>query len=124
MWQSALRFALVGVSNTFIGLAVIYLAWRVLGLPDLAANALGYAIGFLWSFMMNRRWSFQAEGPTGQHFRRFVLVCALAYTANVLVLMLSRSWLGPEGFLPHALGMATYSVLAFIGSRRYAFVPR
>jgi hypothetical protein len=34
MLGAALRFAVVGVSNTLIGVLVIYLAWHVWGWPD------------------------------------------------------------------------------------------
>ena len=117
----ALRFGLVGLSNTAIGLALIWLAWRGLGWPDLPANLLGYGVGFVWSYALNRRWTFAHRGPLAQSFGRFALVCALAYAVNLAVLAASRAALGAATFWPHVLGMAAYTLVGFLGSQFYAF---
>ena len=53
-----IRFALVGVLNTLIGMGTIFVTWRFLGFSDLAANLTGYAIGFCCSYGLNRLWTF------------------------------------------------------------------
>src|SRR3974390_913761 len=76
---SFVRFGLVGISNTVVGFVVIYLCLRVLSFGDLAANATGYAVGFLWSFGLNRAWTFRHRGAPVRSMPRFALVCAAAY---------------------------------------------
>lgn len=100
------RFVLVGLSNTLIGMGVIYLAWRGLGLGDLPANMIGYGIGFVWSYGLNRLWTFQDSG---------------AYLANLLVLFAARRLMGEASFLPHVFGSVAYTVLGYLGSRFFAF---
>jgi putative flippase GtrA len=117
----AARFALVGASNTAVGLGLIWLAWHGLGWPDLPANLLGYGAGFLWSYALNRRWTFQHRGPLARSFGRFALVCGFAYAVNLVVLALARAALGPATFWPHVLGMVAYTILGFLGSQYYAF---
>jgi putative flippase GtrA len=119
--HSFFRFALVGASNTLIGLGVIYFAWRVLGLGDLAANAIGYVIGFCWSYALNRLWTFNDSGSVGRSFVRFALVCAGAYAVNMLILLEARHLMGETSFLPHIFGMVAYTVLGYLGSRYFAF---
>ncbi len=116
-----LRFAAVGVSNTLLGLGLIWLAWRWWGWHDVAANALGYAAGFAWSFMLNRGWTFRHNGPAGRSMARFALVCTLAYALNLAVLALARNAIGQGSFWPHLLAVGAYSVSAFLGSHFYAF---
>jgi putative flippase GtrA len=118
---SALRFAAVGASNTVIGVIVIYVAWRVFGWPDVAANALGYAIGFIWGFGLNRRWTFRDRGSIAGSFARYLLVCGLAFGVNLLAVVASRTVLGPGTFAPQLIGVCVYTVIAFLGSRFYAF---
>ena len=118
------RFLLVGLSNTLIGMGVIYFAWRVLGLGDLPANMLGYAIGFVWSYGLNRLWTFQDSGAMGRSFSRFALVCAVAYLANLLVLFTARRLMGDASFLPHVFGSVAYTALGYLGSRFFAFKPQ
>jgi len=119
--KRAVRFGMVGVSNTAIGLGLIWVAWRWLRWPDLPANVLGYSVGFLWSYAVNRRWTFQHRGPVPQSFTRFALVCGFAYAVNLAVLALARTALGADTFWPHVLGMAAYTTVGFLGSQFYAF---
>lgn len=119
--HSLFRFILVGLSNTLIGMGVIYFAWRVLGLGDLPANMLGYAIGFVWSYSLNRLWTFQDSGAMGRSFGRFALVCAVGYLANLLVLFTARRLMGEASFLPHVFGTVAYTALGYLGSRFFAF---
>jgi putative flippase GtrA len=122
LWQSALRFGLVGVSNTVLGLAVIWLAWRWWGWADLPANVLGYAVGFVWSFFAHRHWTFgRPAGRAERHLLRYALVCAAAYAMNLLVLHAARAWAGPQPFWPHVLAMVAYTAVSFTGSRFFAF---
>ena len=124
MLGAALRFLTVGVSNTLIGVLVIYLAWRGWGWPDWAANSLGYAVGFVWGFGLNRRWTFRARGSVSRSFARYVLVCAVAFAANLVVMLSFRRTLGDATFAPHLIGVCVYTALAFAGSHYFAFRER
>ena len=122
--HSFFRFALVGVSNTLIGIGVIYFAWRVLQWGDLPSNLLGYLVGFCWSYTLNRLWTFQDSGTVRRSFARFALVCAAAYAGNLLVLFAARALVGETSFLPHLLGSVAYTLLGYLGSRYFVFVHR
>lgn len=119
--QPVLRFALVGLSNTVVGFAAIWFALRRLGVCDVAANALGYAVGFAWGFLLNRSWTFGHRGRLDAGFIKYALVCVAAYAANLAVLMLVAGRLGSGSLMAQALGIATYSTLAYLGARHWAF---
>lgn len=119
--HSWLRYALVGVSNSVVGFSVIWLALRGFGLDDIAANVSGYAVGFLWSFALNRGWTFRHRGPVGRSLLRFALVCFLAYGANLLIVVWLGEQLGHGRLLVQIFGVLTYTVFSYVGSRLYAF---
>jgi putative flippase GtrA len=119
--RRGLRFGTVGVACTVVGLALIWVAWRWWAWDDVAANALGYAAGFLMSFVFNREWTFRDQAPPAAGLARFTLVCALAYALNLAVLAAVRSAIGPDSFWPQLLAVGAYSVAAFLGSHFYAF---
>ncbi|HEV2613026.1 MAG TPA: GtrA family protein [Noviherbaspirillum sp.] len=119
--HSFFRFLLVGVSNTVIGMGIVYIAWRFFGWQDVSANVLGYLVGFLWSFSMNRIWTFNDKGAVARSFSRFALVCAVAYAANLAILIAARSIMGEGSFLPHIFGAVAYTGLGYVGSRLFAF---
>ena len=119
-----IRFALVGVLNTLIGMGTIFVTWRFLGFSDLAANLTGYAIGFCCSYGLNRLWTFSDCSSVSRSLWRFALVCVTAYGANLLVLFGARDVMGPASFLPHVAGSATYTLIGYLGSRYFAFRSR
>jgi putative flippase GtrA len=111
----------VGVSNTVLGLGIIYIAWNVFGIGDIAANLLGYLAGFLWGYVWNKSWTFSAAPKGIEILWRYSFVCVLAYSANLATLTFLRSVLGPDSFLPHAVGTLVYAGLSYIGSCYFAF---
>jgi putative flippase GtrA len=120
---SFVRFGLVGLSNTAVGFMVIYLCLRVLSFGDFAANATGYVAGFLWSFALNRVWTFRHRGPRVRSMARFAVVCVVAYVANVIALMIVRRYFEPASLIPQIVAICVYTIVGYAGSRWFAF-PR
>jgi putative flippase GtrA len=55
--RAPIKFAVVGVANTFVGLSAIYLRKWLLGFGDAISNTCGYSIGLALSFILNREWT-------------------------------------------------------------------
>ena len=121
--SSAARFVVVGLGNTLAGLAIIYAA-KAIGLDDVTANAIGYAVGLALSFALNRRWTFSHDGPLFGAFGRFVAVIAAAYAANLAVVLSAIDWFGINSYISQALGVPVYTALSYMGSRWYVFPDR
>lgn len=119
--QSLIKFSIVGVSNTALGLGIIYIAWHVFGLGDIVANVLGYLVGFLWGYIWHRSWTFNASPKGIRSLWRYAFICILAYGANLATLGVVRSMLGSVSFLPHVAGAVIYAGLSYIGSSYFAF---
>lgn len=70
------RFALVGVINTGIDLAVFTVGFYWLGLHLIVANTISYSAGTINSYLMNKYWTFAGRGVSEistAEFSRFVL---------------------------------------------------
>jgi putative flippase GtrA len=119
--HSSVRYVLVGLSNTAVGFAVIWLAMRGFGFSNVAANMIGYSTAFLWSFAVNRKWTFQHGSAIGPGLFRYLLVCLVSYGANLLVVVLVEPHLTPGSLFVQFDGMITYTVLSYIGARYFAF---
>ena len=115
-----LRFLLVGVGNTLVGLGLIFGAKGILGVGDVAANAFGYSVGVAISFTLNRAWTFQHGGSVSKSFKLFLLVQAIAYLANLLCVMLLIDS-SVNAYLAQALGIAPYTMVSYLGSRYLVF---
>jgi putative flippase GtrA len=69
------RFGVVGISNTVLTLVAYEILTRV-GMADTAASALGFAVGAANGYLLNRSWTFHADGGTAT-LARYVAVQGL-----------------------------------------------
>lgn len=115
------RFAGVGIINTAISFLII-IAGIAIGLGDYAANACGYAVGIIVSYLLNRRVTFATPAPPSPlEFARFLGAAVLAYGCNLLVIASGRA-AGMAGQpIVHFAGMAVYSVAFFAAMRVFVF---
>jgi putative flippase GtrA len=118
---SFIKFLLVGVANTAIGLSIIFAAKAFAGAGDVAANVAGYAVGLAVSFLLNKRWTFKYHGKRFSSLLRFLAVFAVSYVTNLVTVLSLIGVFGLNSFWSQALGMIPYSALFYIGSRRFAF---
>ena len=118
------RFIGVGVLNTVLGLAVIVAAKALLGWSDLLANASGYSVGLLASFVLNRAWTFRDRGDVSPALLRFIGAFALAYAANLATVFGLRDLASMDAYLAQAAGVVPYTVLFFFASRSFVFLDR
>src|SRR6202521_4662577 len=55
------KFGIVGVSNTLLAFAVYTLLLKVFGVWYVAASGIGFAVGAVNGFLLNRRWTFSGH---------------------------------------------------------------
>jgi putative flippase GtrA len=115
------RFLVTGLANSAVGWAVIFGGlWA--GMNGLAANAAGYAVGLALSFTLNRTYVFGASGAvSGREIARFLAAFAVAYGANVGVLMLGESVLGPGSPWAQLPAIGAYVAIFFLLSHLFVF---
>jgi len=81
------KYGIVGASNTLLTFVIYYVLVRGLGVDYLAALLIGYLVGSLNSYILNRRWTFRA-GHLAHTVAgtRFAVVQACAIVANLALL--------------------------------------
>lgn len=117
------KFLFVGLANTLVALLIIFTAKAGLEMGDASANALGYAVGLLLSFTLNRRWTFRHSGSVTRSLPVFLTVQAVAYLFNLLSVL----WLiaqGMDAYGAQVCGILPYTAISFLGSRFLAFRSR
>ncbi len=119
-WVRMLRFLTVGVLNTAVGLGLIWLLMAA-GISTTVANAIGFLIGMTASFTLNRKWTFAHRGDWRASLPRWLAVAAIAYAANLTVMLGLSRGLGLNPYLAQLAGVGTYTVLSYVGSKRFAF---
>lgn len=118
----ATRFISVGVINTAFGYAII-LVGLAMGLGDITANLLGYGVGFLLSFAMHRRITFQDS--TAYEFAtmaRYAIAVLIALGINLLIVVLAGSLLKlTHNPLVHLVAIGAYAVTLYVCSATFVF---
>lgn len=115
------RFASVGVLNTLLGYAVIFLCMYALDQGAVLSNVIGYAFGLVTSFVLNRSFTFRSTGAVLPEAVRFLVIFLLAYLANLGVLVLLTRYLHINEALSQVLAGVVYFALSFVLSKHYVF---
>lgn len=115
-----LKFCMVGVSNTLLSFLVF---WTLVqgDLHVFLAQILSYLAGIFWSFFINSRWTFRANGALTNRFVRFLVlqVSLMLLSAFSVSTLTSVSLLGPS--ISWVLVMAVVTVVNFGVSRAFVF---
>lgn len=119
--QRLARYVAVGAANTLVGLSVIFAAKLLLGLDDVLANLLGYAVGISLGFLLNRNWTFEHDGDVAGALARYLCVLLAAYSVNLLTVLYAIDVLRINSYLAQALGVIPYFLVGYVGSRAFAF---
>lgn len=119
LWELA-RFGVVGAINTFLGLIFIY-GFMALHVGPYLSNFLGYAIGFVISFSINRRWTFRSgERVNAGLIGRFALAVAISYGCNLAVVYgCTQARLDPH--LAQLTGLPAYTACFYLLSKFFVF---
>jgi len=114
------RFSLVGVFNTIVGYALIF-SLMFLGVGVYLSNALGYGVGFIVSFLLNKNFVFRSRGCYLRESMKFLMFMGLAYLLNLTTLhFLLRFDVNP--YLCQLIAGATYSIAMYLTSRKWVFL--
>lgn len=115
-----LRFAFVGALNTTASLSVIFFLMAI-KVNLFVANMVGYMVGLVISFTLNRRWTFRSTEQVGPRLvGRFILAVSAAYCSNVLaVLLCVRGGVSP--YMSQIIGMPIYTICFYLLSRFLVF---
>jgi putative flippase GtrA len=115
------RFLLVGLFNTLFGWAIIFGGMYLLEMSPEASNVLGYSIGLLASFFLNRAFIFRSSGQASGELARFLAVFVLAYGANLAVLIvLVRLFFVHEAAGQLAAGVV-YVISSYMMNKNFVF---
>jgi putative flippase GtrA len=126
---SFVRFVVVGGANFVVSFAAFYGSYHFLPLDTVGgrgavANVLAYCAGMINSFILNRAWTFRAEGRVVVHAWRFALLNAatlVASTAIVSVLVDRARYSALAVWLPLTIAIL---LAHYLGMKHWAFAER
>lgn len=84
-----LKFALIGGTNTAIDFGLLFILSKALGVPVFAANIISTSVAFIFSFFMNKKYTFKS---TGGNVRRELLLFIIVTLFGLWVLQNLVIW--------------------------------
>ena len=81
-----IKYNAIGVINTLITLAVVWVLHQLLDWNLELSNFLGFVAGGINSYLMNRIWNFKSNNRKRTEVVRFVIVFLLSYALNLATL--------------------------------------
>ena len=120
---SLVRFAVVGVVSN-VALYVAYVGVTFMGVGPKLAMTLCFVAGVLFSFVLNRNWSFKSASPTGGALLRYAITYLLGYLLNLAGLLLFVDGWGFPHEIVQACLIAVVAVLMFVAQRAWVFRAR
>jgi putative flippase GtrA len=112
-----IKFGTVGVSNTLLTFAVYTLLLKVVGVWYIAASAIGFAVGAVNGFLLNRRWTFRGHVGDARTPLRWMVVQSCGLGLNLALLYL---WVVGE-LVGQAFTIAVVTVTTFLANRAWTF---
>lgn len=113
------RFSFVGIINTAIGYTVI-IAGVTFGFSPYESNFAGYLAGVVCSFFLNKTFVFASREHGAKRFGRFVVVFAVSYFMNLVVLHISLQ-VGAGDIAAQLWAGGCYLIVMFLLSRLWIF---
>ena len=115
------RFLLVGFFNTFLGYAVIFSCMYLTELSPEFSNILGYSIGLLVSYLLNKHYTFRSSLNWHRELIRFLLVFCIAYAANFAILIALIRLMGVHEAIGQICAGVVYVVVSYLLNKIYVF---
>jgi glycosyltransferase involved in cell wall biosynthesis len=85
------------------------------------SNAIGYSVGILVGFVLNKNWSLACRAHFVPTLLRYLLVIAVAYGVNLEILIFADAELRMSPYLAQLMGVISYTLVVFVGGRYFAF---
>jgi len=116
----SIRFGIVGLTSNL----VLYLFYVVLikyGLDPKLVISLSYAISMVWTFILNKRWSFAHQGNWWTSSTKFLLFYVSLYIINLTILYITVDIFNLSPILVQAIVFFVYVPIVFIVQRYWIF---
>jgi putative flippase GtrA len=122
LWpKQAVRFLLVGLANTSVGLLVIYGILFFSEAGPATANLVGYLIGMAVSFLLNRVFTFNDARSIREVFPRYILAAGIAYLCNLVVVLSGVHLFNINAYAVQFFGIAIYTLVMFVECKLFVF---
>lgn len=117
--KNLVRYLTVGILNTIIGFGIIF-GFMLLGISPEISNLSGYAVGMIFSYFMNKIYTFKSNKKSKIEFIKFIISMLIAYILNFITLKICLN-LGINPYICQILSNIVYTASGFLLSKFWVF---
>jgi putative flippase GtrA len=114
------RYTVTAIINTGLGIFVILTLHVGLNLGLVVSNAVGYGIGVLCSFTLNRSWTFSSQTNILSAGVKYLITVGIAF-ALCITLITSLQVADTQYVVAQVMGSSLYSIVVFLGAKYVIF---
>jgi len=115
----AIKFGLVGISNTAITF-IVYSILVYLNIQYALANLCGYALAMINSYLLNSKYVFKQK-QTKQNISKFILVNIVMYGISTLLLFIFIDILYMNDYLAQGMSIVICTAINFLFTKFWTF---
>lgn len=125
--EKMIKFLLVGVINTMVGIGVMFIAYNFLHLGYWISSALNYILGSIVSYVLNKNFTFKSNNNETQAIIKFLINIACCYLiayggAKPLMFLIFKDFEQQiRDNLSMLTGMCIFVIINYIGQRYFVF---
>ena len=125
--EKLLKFLLVGVFNTLLGMAIMFGLYNLAGFSYWTSSAANYIIGSILSYILNKHFTFRNTSRSWKPVVKFILNIAVCYLlaygiAKPLTMWALRSFSASiQDNIAMLVGLCLFTGLNYFGQRFFAF---
>lgn len=122
-----LRFCIVGLINTFIGMAIMFGLYNLAGWSYWLSTLTNYVLTSILSYVLNKKFTFGHKGDVAGSAIRFAVNIAVCYVIAygvakpLMYSLLSGHTVKLRENAAMLVGMVLFTGLNYIGQRSFAF---
>lgn len=123
------RFLIVGLINTVVGLTIMYVLYHLANQSYWLSTFIGNSVGALVSFILNRSFTFKSKGTVRKSIMKFLLVILCCYFISYHLGTLLVDWsmkemnyaISFQTDLAILLSTAIYTITNYICQKQFVF---
>lgn len=113
-----IKYLKVGVLNTLLTLIIIFICVNILKINYNMSYFIGYAIGLINSFILNKYYTFESKNQWNKELMLFIMVFFIAYSISNIILIGLIEILYINKNISIVLSMIVYTIIGYILNKK------
>ena len=118
-----IKFALVGVTNTFLHLAILYILVEYFSVYYVLASFIAFLVAVTNSFILNTIWTFKQDikYKVGFRYSKFFIISTIAAVVNLSLLYAITEFFGVWYIFSQLIATFFSLIVNFVGNKFWTF---